>query len=124
MGFGPMRSPLVSTSDFFKCLEQFTVGDVETIRPREVRHSASESILRNNNSLVLYNSNPAGWSSITGTQPNVIRSGEPDLYRKMRSDAMRIPLLFLQIFTEFTKASLGIFIGNSPFRSMLWILYV
>jgi hypothetical protein len=103
MGFGPMRSPLVSADDFFESLEQFTVGDIETIR------------------LVLYNSNPAGLSSITRTQPNVIRSGEPDLYRKMGSYAMRISLLLLQVFTKFTKACLGIFIGNSPFRGMLWI---
>ena len=30
-----MRSPLMSTNDFFECLEQFTVRYVETVRPRQ-----------------------------------------------------------------------------------------
>ena len=37
---------------------------------------------------------------------------------------MKISLLFLQKFTKFTKAGLGIFIGNRPLRCMLWILCV
>lgn len=74
--------------------------------------------------LVLHNANPASFLSITRTQPNVIRRGEPDLHGKMGPYAMRISLLFLQVSTEFTKAGLSIFVGNCPLRGILWILYV
>jgi len=103
MRFGPMRSPLVPTNDFFECLEQFAIGYVKTV------------------GFVLHNSNPATLLGIARTQPDVIGSGKSDLHRKMGPNAMWIPLFFLKILTQFTKAGLRIFVRNRPLRGMLWI---
>lgn len=92
------------------------------LRHESVNESEMQQVLIY--ALVLHDSNPSRHLSIAGAQPDIVACREANLHGEVRTNSIGILEFFGKIIAEFTQASLCVFKGYRPFRSMLWILHV
>lgn len=103
MCLGPMRPAAVTAQNSFKTLEQHLVRDLETV------------------GFKLDNPYPTSPLSVAGTKPDVVTVGESHFDREMRAETIGVRELAHQPIMQIMKTGFRIFVGDSPFGSVLRI---